>query len=152
MILDMLVKIFADGFIIPIVVVGSWVLVFKIPKGKKYESYCRILLAGLTAYLFAKLIGHIYQPSYLRPFEILGVSPGASYLENPGFPSDHVLFAMSIACAVWFETRDKVVTSILLLFVACLGIGRIAALVHSPIDVIGGMVIAVLGAVWYRFR
>ena len=29
------------------------------------------------------------------------------------------------------------------------GVGRILALVHTPLDVVGGMAVACLGALWY---
>ncbi len=144
-----LIKLMADWALIPIVLIGAYALVFKIPKGRRFESYKRILVAGLTAYLLAKLIGSIYQPTGERPFEILGTAAGAAYLNNPGFPSDHTLFISVITCAVWFETKQKLITLVLvgLTIVVCLG--RVLALVHTPIDVIGGILIALIGSLWY---
>jgi membrane-associated phospholipid phosphatase len=146
---EIMIRIMADWAVIPIVLIGTYALVFKIPRGCRFESYKRILLAGLTAYLVAKLASVIYQPSNERPFEVLGAAAGASFLNNPGFPSDHVLFVAAITCAVWFETKEKVISYVLAGLVVIVGVGRILALVHSPIDVIGGVVIALLGAVWY---
>jgi len=146
---ELIIRIFADGMAIPIILIGSYALVFKIPRGQRLESYKRVLMAGLTAYLLAKLIGSVYQPSSERPFEILGAVAGATYLNNPGFPSDHTLFLMAITCAVWFETRQKVISIILLLLVISVCFGRVIALVHTPMDVIGGVLIALAGSVWY---
>jgi undecaprenyl-diphosphatase len=106
-------------------------------------------MAGLTAYLVAKLLGAAYQPSGERPFEILGVAPGASYLNNPGFPSDHALFAAFLTFAVWFETKRKDLAVILAVLTVLLCIGRVLALVHTPLDVIGGILVAGVGALWY---
>jgi membrane-associated phospholipid phosphatase len=146
---DLLIRLIADAAVVPVVLIGAFALLFKVPKGQRFQAYYRVLLAGLTAYLVAKLVGSIYQPDALRPFEQLGVEPGASYLDNPGFPSDHMLFVTAIVAAVWFETRLKK-TAILLAFLAVLvGVGRILALVHSPLDVIGGVVFALIGALWY---
>jgi len=146
---DLLIKIAADWSMIPIVLIGAYALVYKIPKGQRLQVYSRVLMAGLTAYLLAKLIGLFFQPVAERPFEILGTAAKASFLNNPGFPSDHVLFATAITCAVWFETKDKILSSILSVLVIIVGIGRILALVHSPYDVIGGVVIAMIGSFWY---
>lgn len=146
---DILVRIIADAAVIPIVLIAAWALIFAIPKGQRYQAYCRILMAGLTAYLLAKFIGAVYQPTTLRPFELLGVEAGASFLNNPGFPSDHMLFVTAIVCAVWFETRRKGVTLILVGLALLVGIGRVLALVHTPLDVIGGVIIALIGALWY---
>lgn len=149
---DLLVKIVADGAVIPVVLIGAWALIFKVESGGRYRAYCRILLAGLTAYLFAKLIGSIYQPEAMRPFEQMGVDAGASFLNNPGFPSDHMLFCTAIVLAVWFETRNKVVTVVLASFTLLVAVGRVVALVHTPLDILGGALIAALGAFWYLQR
>lgn len=143
------IQFIADALVIPVILIGAWALLFKVPKKGRFDAYARILMAGLTAYMLAKFIGAMYQPEALRPFEQLGVEPGALYLNNPGFPSDHALFVAAITCAVWFETRLKKVTAVLLALVALICIGRVAALVHTPLDVIGGVVIALIGALWY---
>lgn len=142
-------KLTADYLMIPIVLIGAYALIFKIPKGKRWEAYARILVAGLTTYLFAKLIGFLYQPATLRPFELHHVNPGASFLNNPGFPSDHILFATAITCAVWFETKQKALTLVLIGLTIIVAIGRVWAQVHTPLDVIGGMIIGLMGSVWY---
>jgi membrane-associated phospholipid phosphatase len=97
----------------------------------------------------SKLIGSIFQPSSERPFELLGTAAGASFLNNPGFPSDHALFVTAITCAVWFETKQKVLTIILMALTVSICVSRVIALVHTPADVIGGVVIAAIGALWY---
>lgn len=144
-----LIKLFADGTIIPIILIAGYALLFAIPRDHRFEVYARILMAGLTAYLVAKLLGAAYQPSGERPFEILGVAPGASYLNNPGFPSDHALFAAFLTFAVWFETKRKDLAIILAVLTVLLCVGRVLALVHTPLDVTGGILVAAVGALWY---
>jgi len=144
-----LIKLFADGTIIPIVLLAGYALLFLVPKGHRFESYARILMAGLTAYLLAKLLGSVYQPSGERPFEVLGVAPGASYLNNPGFPSDHALFTAFLTFAVWFETRRRGIATAMAILTVLLCIGRVLALVHTPLDVTGGILVAAVGALWY---
>jgi membrane-associated phospholipid phosphatase len=146
---ELIVRIIADGAVIPVVLIGAYMLVFKIPKGHRFEAYCRVLMAGLTAYMIAKFAAAIYQPSDLRPFEQMGIEAGALFLNNPGFPSDHALFVTAITCAVWFETRQKLVSGILASLVVLICIGRVLALVHTPADVIFGVIIALVGALWY---
>ena len=143
------IHLIADGAVIPVVLLGLYALTFKVPAKGRYGAYCRILMAGLTAYLVAKLLATLYQPSGERPFQILGVAPGAAYLDNPGFPSDHALFVMAITLAVWFETKSKILTSIMAVFVVLVCVGRVLALVHTPLDVIGGILVACVGAAWY---
>jgi undecaprenyl-diphosphatase len=83
---------------------------------------------------------------------LLGVTAGASYLDNPGFPSDHALFVTTIALAVWFETRRKAISLILAILVVAVCAGRVLALVHTPLDVIAGVAVACIGSLWYLQR
>lgn len=106
-------------------------------------------MAGLTALLAAKIVASFYQPDAARPFIEMGVAAKAAYLDNAGFPSDHVLFSAAIAYAVWFETKRKNVASLLFVLVAIIALGRVVALVHSPLDVVGGFIFASFGALWY---
>ena len=152
MTMQTIIKFLADGAVIPIVLLAGYALLFKIPREQRFQAYCRILMAGLTAYLIAKLLGSIYQPSGERPFEILGVNPGASYLNNPGFPSDHALFTGFLTLAVWFEARKRGLAITLAVLTLLVCVGRVLALVHTPLDVIGGLVVASLGALWYLQR
>jgi membrane-associated phospholipid phosphatase len=147
-----IIKLLADGAIIPIIAIAGFALLFMVPRGKRFEAYVRIIMAGLTAYLIAKLLGSIYQPGGERPFEILGVMPGASYLDNPGFPSDHALFTAFLTLAVWFETRRRDLTIILATLTILVCVGRVLALVHTPLDVIAGILVACTGIVWYIQR
>jgi membrane-associated phospholipid phosphatase len=91
----------------------------------------------------------VYQPSGERPFQILGVAAGASYLNNPGFPSDHALFTAFLTLAVWFETKRKGLAATLGILTLLVCVGRVLALVHTPLDVLGGLAVASVGALWY---
>lgn len=146
---DFLIRLMADWLMIPTLLIGSYALIWKIPRGKRLESYKRVLMAGLTAYFLSKIIGYFYQPTAERPFEILGVSPGASYLTNAGFPSDHILLISALLFAVWFEAKQLKIAGIMLFFTALISIGRVLALVHTPMDIIGGVIFALIGCIWY---
>lgn len=147
--MDIVIRFIADGLVIPIILVGAVVLLVKVPKGQRFASYSRIVMAGLTSYLLAKLAAQVYQPSFERPFQLLGVDAGALYLNNPGFPSDHALFVAAITLAVWFETRLKGLSIVLAIGVVLVCVGRVVALVHTPLDVIAGVAIALIGSLWY---
>lgn len=150
---DVIIKLIADGVVVLVVLIGALALLFRLPKNqRRIEIYARVLMAGLTAYLVAKLLGSVYQPAAMRPFEQLGVEAGASFLNNPGFPSDHVLFCTAITLAVWFETKKKALALLLLGLTVVVGIGRVLALVHTPLDVLGGVAIACVGIPWYLQR
>lgn len=149
---DFLIRLTADGLVIIIGLVAIAALLYGVPNKDKLRAYSRILMAGLTCYFIAKVIGLFYQPASLRPFELMGTTAGAAYLNNPGFPSDHALFAMFLTLAVWFETNYKRLAVVLLGLTTIMSIGRVLALVHTPLDVIGGMLIACTGIVWYDWH
>lgn len=147
--MDILIPILADWLVVPIVLFGFYAFLFKVPKSQKRDVYTRVLLAGLTAYVVAKIIGLLYQPAGLRPFELLGKEAGASSLGNPGFPSDHALFTMAIVLAIWFGAKQKKLAMTAFVLAVLVVIGRVLAMVHTPLDVTGGMLIAFVGIVWY---
>src|ERR1044072_5335316 len=123
--METLIRLIADGTMVPIVLIGVYAVIAKVPARGRYAAYCRILMAGLTAYVMAKFMATLYQPTGERPFELLGVAPGAAYLPNPGFPSDHALLAGAIAYAVWFETKHRALTWTLAVLVALVCVGRV---------------------------
>ncbi len=140
----------ADGLLVLILVIAVFALLFRVPSGvKRYDIYSRIVMSGMTSYMFAKLVSIIFQPDSLRPFEKLGLEPGAAYLNNPGFPSDHALFAVFLTLAVWFAIRDRRLIIIMAVLTVVMSIARVLALVHTPLDIIGGFVFAFMGALWY---
>ena len=79
----------------------------------------------------------------------MGVQAKAAYLDNGGFPSDHVLFAAAISFAVWFETKRPKVAILLFVLTVLVALGRVLALVHTPLDCFGGFIFASFGALWY---
>lgn len=147
--MELIIKILADYLMLPLVVLAGYLILFKAPKRGRYDKYLHVLMAGLTSYWLAKVIGNLWMPEKLRPFEQMGTEPFASYLGNAGFPSDHVLFAMFLTLAAWYVTRKSFWTVIMLLLTLSIAVGRVLALVHSPLDVVGGVAIALVGSIWY---
>lgn len=147
--MDVVVQIIADTLVLPLVLVAAFMLLVCVPNSQKFAVYSRMLLAGLTSYLVAKLMATAWQPHLQRPFETLGLEPGASYLDNPGFPSDHALFVWVIVFAVWFGVRRPWFVILCATLALLVSVGRVLALVHAPVDVIGGFVAAAVGGLWY---
>ena len=146
---DEVTQFIADGLVFLIVAIAAVALLFGVPNKQKFEVYSRMLVAGLTAYLIAKLLAAVWQPSTERPFETLGVDPGASYLNNPGFPSDHSLFVWVIVYAVWFAVPRKWLVlslAVMALLVVAAVIGAVR-LYFGAISVLG----VVANLVWVVF-
>ncbi len=147
--MQLLVSALADWLVILIVIISVVSLLLLVPARGRYDTYMRILMAGVTSYFTAKIIGLVWQPQAMRPFELLGVEPGAAYLNNPGFPSDHVLFATFLVIAVAYAVGKRWLVFLLAGMTLLVALGRVLALVHTPLDVVGGVVIACVGVVWY---
>lgn len=147
--LDVLIKFIADYLVIIIAVTGAFIVLTRVKKDR-YQVYLRLMMMGLTALVIAKVASLLLQPSAARPFELMNTSPLASYLNNPGFPSDHVLFVMAIAVAVWVATKSRIWGLIFLGLALLVAVGRVVALVHTVTDVVGSIIIvAIAAAIWY---
>ncbi|MDR3125796.1 MAG: phosphatase PAP2 family protein [Candidatus Nomurabacteria bacterium] len=108
-----------------------------------------ILLASLLAFLLAQLL-HLWPVEYYRPYQIIMTRPLVMPSLDTPFPSDHVMLAFGLALAVVFMTKFKKIGLLVLLLAAGVAVGRVLALVHTPLDVFGGIICALAGAaVWY---
>ncbi len=145
----MLVRFLADGTLFIILGISGVVILWSLRK-RFWQVAPVLIMAGLTSLLAGKVLSMLYQPSVARPFLEAGASAGASYIDNPGFPSDHALLATVAVVAVYALTRNKNLTTVLAAVVILMGVGRVLALVHTPLDVIGGVAAGLVGALWYK--
>lgn len=128
-------------FILVILIAGvAWLRA----KGKdgKVRFAVATILAGVIALALAKLASALYFDP--RPFVSEHVTPLISHAPDNGFPSDHALFTMTLTAAVYFF--NKKAAGAMLLFTIIVGIARILAKVHSPLDIGAGWVIGIIGA------
>lgn len=144
-----LIRFAADGLLVVILGVAAPVVLHAI-RGSFWYKLPFIVMAGLTSLLVGKLLSLLYQPAIARPFLELGVEPGATYIDNPGFPSDHALLATVAVLAVLFVARNRRIAAVLAAFLLVMCIARVMALVHTPLDVVGGVAAGLIGALWYR--
>jgi undecaprenyl-diphosphatase len=114
-----------------------WVIDGKVKK----ETVVHAIFACLVAYIITELI-KTFIPT-LRPFQYSGGLPLT--LTIPGdasFPSSHS--AVGFALAVTILKHDKKIGILYLIMAGLIGIARIMAHVHYPIDIMVGAVIGVL--------
>ena len=145
----MLVRLLADGTLLFILGIAGPVILWAMRKDF-WNTTPVLVMAGLTSLLAGKLMSLVYQPAVARPFLEAGTSAGATYINNPGFPSDHALLATVAVVAVYALTRNKNLTAFLAAIVLLMGFGRVLALVHTPLDVVGGITAGLVGALWYK--
>lgn len=97
-----------------------------------------LFVVGVTA-VSAYLIAYLFKDTFqtLRPFD---ASPAVQPLlaeSGYAFPSGHATFFMALAASLWFyHKRLAVFFGISAILI---GIARISAGVHWPIDILGGL-------------
>jgi len=146
---DLIVRLAADGLLIIIVSISVVTVLLSI-RSAFWKMAAVIVMAALTSLLAGKILSLMYQPEVARPFLEQGMAPGAAYIDNPGFPSDHALLATVMVVAVYAVTKKKWLTVLLAVLLVIMCVARVVALVHTPFDVIGGIFAGLIGAVWYR--
>lgn len=147
--MDLFIRITADTTLVVLVIVSALIVLSALRK-HWWTNAPVLIMAGLTSLLAGKVLSLVYQPAIARPFIELGVSPGASYIDNPGFPSDHALLATVLVVAVWAVTRNHMLGIALSVLVIVMGVGRVLAYVHTPLDILGGVFAGLLGLIWYK--
>ncbi len=97
------------------------------------------LLAIPIAFLIAFTGGQLFYNT--RPFVVEHTEPLIAHVADNGFPSDHTLLAM-VGAAVVFVYRRKLGVFLGILAVI-VGVSRVFAKVHYPIDIVGSIVMAI---------
>lgn len=140
----------ADGLLFVILGVGgvAGLMGFAWRRWRELVPYA--LMAGLTSLYVGKIMSLLYQPAGARPFIEKGMTAGAAYINNPGFPSDHTLLAGVVVLAVYFLTPYRKLAWVLGVLTLAMGAARVLALVHTPLDIAGGLLAASAGIIWYR--
>lgn len=94
-----------------------------------------VFYGGILAWTLASLLKIFFQTQ--RPFEVLG---GVNPLFSPGdhaFPSGHATFFFALAFSLFFH--HKKTGYLFMLFALIISLARIAAGVHFPSDIFGGI-------------
>jgi undecaprenyl-diphosphatase len=109
------------------------------PKHRK-SLIIGLIIAGVAAVILDKAAGKLYYDP--RPFTTHSFKPLITHSADNGFPSEHTAFSMTIAALIFFYRRRLGAAMAIIALVV--GIARVAAHVHSPIDIAGGALIGIL--------
>lgn len=105
-----------------------------------FKAFLSILLAVVLGQLVKLLIPDIGRPFYFNGHFPLTITVPF----DSSFPSDHSAFAFALAASLWL--KDKRVGFIYGLGAVVVGVGRVLAKVHFPIDIWGGAVLGIFSA------
>jgi undecaprenyl-diphosphatase len=141
------VVIFCAKYLIFMIAVTVFVFWLTLARPKKIRFAASIVLAVILAGILAKLAGKLYY--HPRPFIAEGIKPLIEHGNDNSFPSEHSLAAAAIATTVYFF--DRRLGMFLLITAVIVGLGRIFAHVHYPIDVLAGLLLGALAA-WSGYK
>jgi undecaprenyl-diphosphatase len=124
-----------------VLVVLIWLVVWwQSSRKNRTELAIATIAAGIIAGILDKIAGKIfYDP---RPFVTHHLTPLVTHAADNGFPSEHTILTATLAGVLFFY-RPKL-AGLAFLIAILVGSARVAAHVHSPIDIIGGLVIGLV--------
>ena len=141
--MDNVLVTFMASFLIWFMFLGLlilWIIDGKIKKEQALHAFISSIVAWLTAEMLKSLT------ETTRPFIVNGADPLTLTVPNGhSFPSAHTAVAFAIAVTIWLH--DRSVGYVFILLAVLVGVGRILANVHYPIDIIGGAVVGIVVAV-----
>ena len=127
------------------IVIGLIAFIYwlKLTNKRKLEIITFGIITALVAFLLAKIGGAMFYNA--RPFVVNNIVPLLPHAADNGFPSDHTLFSAVIAVTMY--SVSKKLGLILGVLSVIVGMSRVLALVHHPIDIVGSIVFAIIGGV-----
>jgi undecaprenyl-diphosphatase len=123
--------------ILPVLVL-IWLAMRLDPK-KRINLGWTMLMGALIAGILDKIGGMLFYDT--RPFVSQHLTPLIKHAADNGFPSEHTLLATTLAVVVGFYNRR--LGWLLAAAAVIIGAARIAAHVHSPVDIMGSLAMAV---------
>lgn len=134
--------VFAAKYLFLVILLCAGGIILMLPKDRWAGYVVTACLAALLAIVLTQIAGAAhYDP---RPFT-RGVPALVPHTADNGFPSDHTV--LSVTAALLALQASRRVGAGLLLLAAVVGIGRIVAGLHAPIDVLAGAAIGALAVV-----
>lgn len=136
-IFDAKVIFLAVYFIFLVILLAGLFLIFY---RKSWRESILVFGSGFVAWGIAKILKILIHTE--RPFSVLsGVEP---LFRETGyaFPSGHTAVAAALAFALFFI--NKKVGYVFMLFALLIGLARVIAGVHFPIDILGGFILGAL--------
>jgi len=115
------------------------------PRQKRMLIFAILVLP--LVYVVSIIGGALYYDP--RPFVVGHFTPLIPHKPNNGFPSDHVVW--SAATAVIIFPSNEHLSFILWLLTILVGVSRVHAGVHHPIDIVGSMLMAIVVAAFAYF-
>ncbi|MFA5937057.1 MAG: phosphatase PAP2 family protein [Candidatus Paceibacterota bacterium] len=103
----------------------------------KFKEFFLIFFSSGLAWLLSYVLKLLFHTA--RPFDTFSNVNSLFVETGYAFPSGHSTFFMALAVAIFL--KNKRIGCIFILFAILIGLSRIIAGVHFPIDILGGFVL-----------
>lgn len=137
---DNIIVFFAVYFPYLVILLAGVFLLFYLPAQtgrKSWREFFLVFFSGGLAVFFDLILKHfIHSP---RPFSAFSNVHALFSETGYAFPSGHATFFAALAVAIFF--LNKKAGYVFLLFALLIGIARIIAGVHFPVDILGGFIL-----------
>ena len=142
--------IFAAEYLYLLIVGGAALVWATSPAQAKRSFAMHGLLAGVIATVMATLAGAVYYDP--RPFVASQFTPLVSHVADNGFPSHHAALTLTVALVVLQVSRRWGI--VLIIGALVIAGARIAAGLHSPLQIGAGIAIAIIATMlsWWIVR
>ena len=134
------VIIFCAKYLIVAVLLVAGLAWLRLSNKNKINFVVAAVCAGILAVILDKLAGKLYYDP--RPFVTHAVKPLVAHAADNGFPSEHSLFSAALGGVTYFYSKKLGMAAFVLAVV--IGVARVAAHIHSPIDIIGGIILGLI--------
>ena len=114
---------------------------------QKWKEITLVFFSGIFAWCIASVLKILVHTP--RPFSFFPNVVGLLNQTDFSFPSGHATFFMALAVAIFFY--HKKAGYYFIFFALIIGLARIAAGVHFPVDILGGFILGALIAYFVKY-
>lgn len=133
--------IFTAKYLYLIVGIIAFIYWLTVSKQEKIRLIVFGVVAVIVTFVLVKVGAALYYDP--RPFVTHNVVPIYPHSPDNGFPSDHTVLTAFIAFTIFSSSKRLGV--FLLVLSALIGLSRVVGHIHSPIDIVGSFVFALIG-------
>lgn len=114
---------------------------FRLPPPERRSWLVVAVISLPLTFLLLEIAKHVwYNP---RPFVVAQHAPLVAHAPDNGFPSDHTILCAALSF-LWLPQKKRTAL-VCFLITILVGLARVLAEVHHVIDIVGSILIAVIG-------
>lgn len=135
--------IFAAQYLVFVVFAAAVLVIAYLLSRRQWRQVTYFFGTLVLSYILLQIAAHIYIDH--RPFVDHHLTQLVSHAAGTSFPSDHTTVTAAIAFGLLFLTRFKALGLAVLGCAFLIGFARVFVGIHYPIDILGGLVVGLLG-------